>query len=45
MGQTGSAEGHLGATWPKPQQFLHCVYWLEELARSMVRDREQSLIE
>jgi len=30
MGQTGEAEGHLGATWPKPQQFLHCVYLLEE---------------
>jgi len=30
MRQTGSAEGHLGATWPKPQQLLHCVYWLEE---------------
>jgi len=30
MGQTGEAEGHLGATWPKPQQFLHGVYLLEE---------------
>jgi len=30
MGQTGSTEGHLGATCPKPQQFLHCVYLLEE---------------
>ena len=30
MGQTGSAEGHLGATWPYPQQFLHCVYLLNE---------------
>jgi len=23
MGQTGSVDGHLGATWPKLQQFLH----------------------
>ena len=30
IGQTGSMEGHLGATCPKPQQFLHCVYLLEE---------------
>ena len=30
MGQTGSGEGHLGATWPYPQQFLHCVYLLVE---------------
>jgi len=30
MGHTGSTEGHLGATCPKPQQFLHCVYLLEE---------------
>jgi len=30
MGQTGEAEEHLGATWPNPQQFLHCVYLLEE---------------
>ena len=30
MGQMGSGEGHLGATWPYPQQFLHCVYLLEE---------------
>jgi len=30
MGQTGEAEGHLGATWPNPQQFLHCVYLLDE---------------
>ena len=30
MGQMGSDEGHLGATWPYPQQFLHCVYRLEQ---------------
>ena len=30
MGQTGSVEGHLGATWPYPEQFLHCVYRLQE---------------
>jgi len=30
MGQTGSVDGHLGTTWPNPQQFLHCVYLLEE---------------
>ena len=30
MGQTGEVEGHLGATWPYPQQFLHCVYLFEE---------------
>ena len=30
MGQTGSVEGHLGATWPYLQQILHCVYRLEE---------------
>ena len=30
MGQTGEVEGHLGATWPNPQQFLHCMYELEE---------------
>jgi len=23
MGQTGSVAGHLAATWPNPQQFLH----------------------
>jgi len=26
MGQTGWVEWPLGATWPYPQQFLHCVY-------------------
>ena len=26
MGQMGPATGHLGATWPNPQQFLHCVH-------------------
>ena len=30
MGQTGLMEGDLGATCPKPQQFLHYVYLLEE---------------
>ena len=30
MGQTGLEEGHLGATWPYPQQFLHFLYLLEE---------------
>ena len=30
MGHTGSVDGHLGATWPKLQQFLHCVYLFEE---------------
>jgi len=30
MGQTGSTEGHQGATCPKPQQSLHCVSLLEE---------------
>jgi len=30
MGQMGSGEGHLGATWPDPQQFLHCMYLLDE---------------
>ena len=30
MGQTGPTEGHLVATCPKPQQFLHCVYLLED---------------
>ena len=30
IGQTGSGAGHLGVTWPKPQQFLHCVYLLEK---------------
>jgi len=29
-GQTGTVEGHLGATWPYPQQFWQCVYLLEE---------------
>ena len=45
MGQTGEVEGHLGATWPYPQQFLHWVYLLEEYARSIVREREKSRIE
>ena len=45
MGQTGSVEGHLGATWPYPQQFLHCVYLLEGYARSTVRQREKRRIE
>jgi len=45
MGQTGSAAGHLGATWPKSQQFLHCVYLLEEYARSIVLEREKRRIE
>jgi len=45
MGQTGEVEGHLGATWPYPQQFLHWVYLLKEYARSIVRDREKSRIE
>jgi len=33
MGQTGLETRHLGATWPKPPQFLHCVYLLEEYTR------------
>jgi len=45
MGQTGEVEGHLGATWPYPQQFFHWVHLLEEYARSIVRDREKSRIE
>ena len=45
MGQTGPAAGHLGATWPKPQQFLHCMYLLEEYARSIVLERENTRIE
>jgi len=45
MGQTGPAAGHLGATWPKPQQFLHCMYLLEEYARSIVLERENRRIE
>jgi len=45
MGQTGSVAGHLGATWPKPQQFLHCVYLLEEYARSIVLEWENRRIE
>jgi len=30
MGQTGSRDGHLGATWTKLRQFLHWVYLFEE---------------
>jgi len=45
MGPSGSAEGHLGVTWPKPQQFLHCVYLLEDYARSIVLEREKRRIE
>jgi len=30
LGQKGLVEGHLWATWPYPQQFLHCMYLLEE---------------
>jgi len=44
MGQTGPALRHLGATWPKPQQFLHCVYLLEEYGRSIVLERENRRI-
>ena len=44
-GQTGNAVGQQGGTWPKPQQFLYCVYRLEEYTRSIVRDQEKSLIE
>ena len=44
-GQTGQATGHLGATWSKRQQFLHCVYLLEEYARSIVLERENRWIE
>jgi len=45
IGQTGSMDGHLGATWPKPQQFLHCVYLSEEYARSTVLEREKRRME
>jgi len=45
MGQTGLTAGHLGATWPNPHQFLHCVYLLEEYARSTVLERENRRIE
>ena len=42
MGQTGEVEGHLGATWLYPQQFLHWVNLLEEYAHSIVGDWEKS---
>jgi len=45
MGHTGPAAEHLGATWPKPAQFLHWVYLLEEYARSIVLERANSPIE
>jgi len=45
MWQTGSEEGHLGATWPKPQQFLHCVHLFEEYARSIALEHKKSRIE
>ena len=44
-GQKGEEEGHLGVSWPYPQQSLNCVYLLEEYARSIVRDLENSRIE
>ena len=45
MGQTGPVAGHVGATWPNPQQFLHCVCLLEEYARSIVLERVNRRIE
>ena len=45
MGQTGSVDGDLGATWPNLQQFSHCVYLLEEEAILIVGEREKSLME
>jgi len=45
MGQVGPLAGHQGATRPKPQQFLHCLYLLDEYVRWTVLEREKSLLE
>ena len=44
-GQTREGVGQCCVRWPKPRQFLHCVYRLEEYARSIGLDSEKSLIE
>ena len=40
----GSDDRPKVATWPKPQQCLHCVYRFEEYVRSIVLERVKSLI-